>query len=612
LIYNLLLKPTENIFRDIVEISPFPVYLCTGDNMIITVANNATLKAWGRDSSVIGKPFFDALPELEDQPFLGYLQSVYRTGKPFYSDSSRADLLIGGEMQTFYYKFTYQPMYNAEGKIYGVSAFNTDVTELERAKQAVEESEMTLYNLVRQAPVGICIIRADDLMIVVVNDSYLEVVGKKRRELENHTIWNAVPEAAEIYAPIMNQVIDTGVAFIAKEAEVVLVRNKKSETVFMDFVFEPVRHFDGSINAVMVICIDVTDNVRARRNIEDVEERGRLAIEAAEIGTFDLDLLTQVMVTSDRFNIIFGFGKSTARHNLIDAIHPDDLKIRARAHEESEKTGSLFYEARIIHPDGSIHWIRIQAKTYFNSENTPVRMLGTVLDITEFKRLQQQKDDFISVASHELKTPMTSLKASIQILDKLIKTNGDPQKVTAFIEKANTSLIKMQHLIESLLNVSKITAGQLALNKTLFKAGEMITEACDHIRIAGDYELVLNGDTELELTADRGKIEQVIVNFINNAIKYAPESHRIIVNVVKRTKTVKISVQDFGEGIAYDKIPHLFERYYRVDSSGVQYSGLGLGLYISAEIVERHGGKIGVNSEAGKGSTFWFTLPITE
>jgi PAS domain S-box-containing protein len=606
------LDPIESTFRDIVEISPFPVYVCTGDDMIISVANNATLKAWDRDSSVIGKPFFEALPELEDQPFLGYLQSVYRTGKPFYSNNERVDLLIGGKLQTFYYKFTYQPMYNSDGKVYGVAAFNTDVTELERAKQAVEESEMILYNMVRQAPVGICIIRAEDLMIEVVNDSYLKLVGKKRRQMENHTIWDAVPEAATAYAPVLNNVINSGVSFSAREHELVLIRDGKPETVFIDFVYEPVRHFDGAINTIMVIGIEVTDKVIARRSIEDAEERGRLAIEAAEIGTFDLDLTSDKMVTSARFNTIFGFDGAVSRKNFANVIHADDRQHRMLAHEMALKSGNLFYEARVIHPDDSIRWIRAQAKVYHNSNNTPVRMLGTILDITEFKRLQQQKDDFISVASHELKTPMTSLKASIQILDKLIKTNNNPEKVSIFIERANTSLTKMQHLIESLLNVSKITAGQLALNKTYFKIGEMVDDSCDHIRLSGDHELILSGDADLEIFADRSKIEQVIVNLVNNAVKYAPQSNKIIIDITKQHTAAKISVQDFGEGISHEKIPHLFERYYRVDSTGLQYSGLGLGLYISAEIVERHGGKIGVISEAGTGSTFWFTIPIQE
>jgi PAS domain S-box-containing protein len=604
------LEPSESTFRDIVEISPYPVYICTGEDAIVTVANNATLKAWGRDASVIGKPFNIALPELEDQPFLGLIKSVYHTGKPYSTDSDRADLMIGGRLETFYFKFTYLPLYDKEGNRYGVACFATDVTELERARQAVEESEMTLYNLVRQAPIGICIIRAGDLTIEVVNDTYLELVGKKRDHMEHKTIWEAVPEAAEIYAPIMSNVITSGINYNASEHELILIRNGKPETVFIDFSYEPVMHFDGTINAIMVIGIDVTDKVIARRNIEDAEERGRLAIEAAEIGTFDLNLVKRVIVTSDRLNAIFGFNSAVPWRKMADTFHPDDRHMRAKAHEDALKAGNLFYEARIIHPDESIHWIRAQAKVYYDNEGKPTRMLGTILDITEFKRLQQQKDDFISVASHELKTPMTSLKASIQILDKLIKDNGSTDRVSAFIEKANTSLTKMQHLIESLLNVSKISAGQLALDKSYFKVGELINECFDHIRLAGQHEVILTGDTEIELFADRSKIEQVIVNLVNNAVKYAPQSRDIVVTITRRPTTVKVSVQDFGEGIPYDKIPHLFERYYRVDSSGVQYSGLGLGLYISAEIIERHGGKIGVNSDAGKGSTFWFILPL--
>jgi len=606
------LKSTESIFRNIVEVSPFPVYLITGDKMIVTYANDATLKAWNKDRSVIGKPFSEALPELHDQPFLNLIENVYKTGKPYYADNDRADFRVDGKIETFYFKFTYQPMRDATSKIYGVVCFATDVTELERAKQAVEESQLTLYNLVRQAPVGICIIHAKDLVIQVVNDSYLELVGKERSDMENHSIWDAIPEAAESYAPVMNNVIDTGEAFIAKEHEVLLIRNGKAEFVFIDFVFEPVRHFDGTINAVMVIGIDVTDKVKSRKNIEDAEERGRLAIEAAEIGTFDLNMITGTTVTSDRFNTIFGFNGPVPRKSLIDVFHPDDLPIRQLAHEYAQRTGKLFYEARIIHPDNSVHWIRSQAKVYFDSNKTPVRMLGTILDITEFKRLQQQKDDFISVASHELKTPMTSLKASMQILDKLIKTDNKPDKIPVFIEKANASLNKMQHLIESLLNVSKIAAGQLALNKSIFKAAEMINDCCDHVRMAGEHELILTGDSDVEIYADRVKIEQVIVNLVNNAVKYAPDSDKIIIDISVKGKMTKIAVRDFGDGIQSEKIPHLFERYYRVDSSGLQYSGLGLGLYISAEIVERHGGKIGVKSEAARGSTFWFTIPLKD
>ena len=127
---------------------------------------------------------------------------------------------------------------------------------------------------------------------------------------------------------------------------------------------------------------------------------------------------------------------------------------------------------------------------------------------------------------------------------------------------------------------------------------------------AGKHNLVFGGDRDLEIHADEHRIDQVVVNFVNNAVKYAPDSKDICLNVEKIGNMAKISVKDTGPGIAPDKIPHLFSRYYRADYSGSQYSGLGLGLYISAEIVKRHGGEIGVDSELGKGSTFWFKLPI--
>ncbi|WPV02886.1 ATP-binding protein [Mucilaginibacter sp. cycad4] len=604
------MEPTENFFRSIIEASPFPVYMCMGQDKLIAIANDATLKAWGKDKSIIGKPFDEALPDLVGQPFSSLIGEVYRTGETYYGNNAPAEFLINGKRQINYYKFTYQAVRNSRGKIVGVICFSTDVTEIEHARQAMEESRHTLYNMVRQAPVGICIINSDNLVIEVVNDSYLELVGRKRTEMENRGVWEAIPETAELYAPVMDNVIETGQPITAKEHKLLLVRNGVPEMVFIDFVYEPVKGFDGEISAIMVIAIDVTEKVFARRKIEEAEERARLAVEAAEIGTFDLDLVTGEILTSERFNIIFGVGRDVPRDLFLKALHPDDLELRNNAHKTALITGKLFYEARIIWPNGSLRWIRAQGKVYYGSINKPLRILGTLLDITEFKHLQQQKDDFISVASHELKTPMTSIKASMQLLDRLIKVDPSSDKIPQFISRGNSSLNKMQQLVDSLLNVSKITAGQLALHKTRFLAAQMINECCDHVRLAGTHELELTGDTDLELYADRQRIDQVVVNFVNNAVKYAPDSNRIVINISKQGNMAKISVQDFGRGIPPENIPHLFERYYRVDTSGIQYSGLGLGLYISAEIIELHGGEMGVESEVDKGSTFWFTIPL--
>ncbi|MEO7214485.1 ATP-binding protein [Mucilaginibacter sp.] len=616
-------------YQDIFKSSPAAILIVDIDAPYYTIldANDAYCRATNTQRcDMVGTSVFGTFPgnptdevsrNIEMTHFS--FQQAIQTKQSHTMHNYRYDIPIRGtdEFEERYWTTTNTPILDANGEVRYFIHSPANVTELYKLNQkeqagidALKNQRQQLYSSFMQAPLGICIISGGDLVVQMANDSYLELVGKSRSELEHRGIWDAVPEAAEAYAPVLNKVIETGVAFFAKEHEVTMIRKGKPERVFLDFVYEPISDVAGVNNAVMVIAIDVTDKVVARRRIEEAEERARLAIDAAEIGTFDFDPVNDSVVTSDRFNAIFGFDGARPRDEYRQRIHKDDLALRQAAHERAMETGKLFYEVRLVWPDDSLHWIRVQADVYYNGADKPYRMLGTVLDITEFKRLQQQKDDFISVASHELKTPMTSVKASMQLLERLVKTQPSSDRIPVFLEKANTNLTKMQHLVDALLNVSKIAEGQLALHKTDFIAAEMVNECCDHVRLIGTHELILTGDTQLQVHADKERIDQVVVNLVNNAIKYAPDSNKILLHIAQTANMAKISIQDFGRGIPPEKLPHLFERYYRVDASGVQFSGLGLGLYISAEIIERHGGQIGVDSVVGEGSTFWFTLPL--
>ncbi|HTI58309.1 PAS domain-containing sensor histidine kinase [Mucilaginibacter sp.] len=628
------------------------VAIHTTDQFNIRYASTAMLAIWGKGSDVVGLPLGEALPELEGQPFLGMFKKVWDEGITISGKDTPADLLIDGELETFYFDFEYRAMTDDAGKTYCILHTATDVTErflsqqreqalqeemraaneelfsaneelnaaneelvqskevLQVTNDALNDSEMRFRNLVKQAPVGICIIRAHDLMIEDLNDSYLELVGRTRAEMENRTIWEAIYEAAEVYAPIMNQVINTGVAFKAREAEVTLVRQGIDQQFFLDFVYEPII-YKGRVDSILALVIDVTDKVVARRNIEEMEERARLAVEAAETGTFDLDLIKGVMLTSPRLDTIFGFQQPVSWEDYAAVIHPDDQSGRIAAHQQALKTGKLFYEARVSYPDNSMHWIRIQGQVYYDGTRKPVRILGTVLDITQFKQLQQQKDDFISIASHELKTPITSLKASLQLLERM-KDSPSPQVLPRLIEQSSRSMQKISALVDDLLNVSRANESQLALNKTEFNISQLLENCCNHIRVEGKYNLVVTGDTKLKVYADEHAIDQVIVNLVNNAIKYAPGSLQIQLSAEKENEMIRISVKDTGPGITPEKIPHLFERYYQGNTDGYKNSGLGLGLYICSEIVKKHGGQIGVRSELGEGSTFCFTLPMAE
>ena len=180
------------------------------------------------------------------------------------------------------------------------------------------------------------------------------------------------------------------------------------------------------------------------------------------------------------------------------------------------------------------------------------------------------------------------------------------------IEQSNRSMAKMSVLVDDLLNMNRMSEGQLKLKKTTFTLSEMLNLCCNHVRVEGRYELVISGDMDLRIYADEHRIDQVVVNFVNNAVKYAPDSMKIFLNIEKITGYAKISVRDEGPGIASHILPHLFDRYYRVNHEGQSYSGLGLGLYICSEIIKRHEGRIGVESELNHGSTFWFTIPVNE
>jgi PAS domain S-box-containing protein len=291
-------------------------------------------------------------------------------------------------------------------------------------------------------------------------------------------------------------------------------------------------------------------------------------------------------------------------------IHPDDLQYNLDTYAailRGNKPGE--FEIREKGKDGIYRWHLVRIEPLFNEFGEIEHWIGTATDIDALKKLQQQKDDFISIASHELKTPITALKASLQLLDKM-KDNISAEMLPKLIMQSRKSMQKISTLVDDLLNLGRLQQRNLQLNKTTFTISEMLNASCNPISVAGKHVFYISGDKELQVYADEHRIEQVIVNLVNNAVKYAPDSNEIVFFIQQLNDIAKISVKDNGPGIPRDKLPHLFDRYYKVDHAGYQGSGLGLGLYISSEIIKRHNGEIGVESELGRGSTFWFTLPI--
>jgi two-component system CheB/CheR fusion protein len=383
---------------------------------------------------------------------------------------------------------------------------------------------------------------------------------------------------------------------------------------------------------ILMAIEDVTDRRKVEAGLAEVErllveskDRLKFAVESAGLGTWDFDPQTRELILDKRSKEIFEIRSSGSvdLRLFFEKIHLDDRSKIEQSIKEAlhgNDSGEFHVEFRTAAEDGNIKWIKAKGRSYFNKEGVSTRFIGTLLDITAQKvideatrELLRKKDEFLSIASHELKTPITSLKSSLQIIERAAAKNEAMKPTIGFVQKGIKQVDKLIVLIQDLLDVTKIQTGQLELNKTKFSLDELIAECCDELQgNSFNHQLLIEGDTRIEVYADRNRIEQVIVNLLSNAIKYSPEGKKVILEVEKKGNDIQISITDFGIGISKENQTFLFDRFYRVDDNSQKYAGLGLGLYISAEIIRKHLSRIYIKSTKGKGSTFWFTIPIAK
>jgi signal transduction histidine kinase len=462
--------------------------------------------------------------------------------------------------------------------------------------------------LIAYAPVAMAVFRGKEYIVDFVNEKVLEAWAKTHDEVLNKPLFEAKPElAGQGLEEIFGHIYKTGEKFSASEFPVKFFRDSRPVVDYRNLLYEPLRDSNGEIYAIASIGIDVTDQVRARQKVEEAEERARLAVAATDIGTVDINLVDNTAIASPRFTEICGVPNEGGYHNFLTRLHPDDRPIRDEAFKNALLHGRLFYEARIV-TDSGIRWIRGMGQTYYNEGGSPVRMLGTIADITDQRLLQQQKDEFISLASHELKTPLTSLKAYIQLLQRAKEGQKIPRE---FVDNSIKQIGRLEKLIADLLDVSKISSGKLTYNMEPLDFSILLRETIRSLQLTvTSHWFVLQGNPTVTLKGDRYRLEQVLSNYLMNAVKYSPNSNNVIINSGIDGDKLVVSVQDFGVGIAPEHLPNLFGRFYRIENTSRTFEGLGLGLYVSSEIIKRHNGSFWIKSEPGKGSTFYFSLPI--
>lgn len=230
-------------------------------------------------------------------------------------------------------------------------------------------------------------------------------------------------------------------------------------------------------------------------------------------------------------------------------------------------------------------------------------------DKNDIENLMQKKDEFMNVASHELKTPITSMKAYLQILKRKL-AQIDNAVIKDLFNRANSQVDKLTLLINELLDVTKIQAGKMEYNYTEFDISVLIEEVISQVQITvQSHQIEIEKNESVRVTGDRPRLEQVLNNLLSNSIKYSPAANKVIVNSIAAGDQIKVVVKDFGMGVPPDQRELIFDRFFRVSETAHRFSGLGLGLYISAEIIKRHNGQIGLESSE-QGSEFYFTLPV--
>ncbi len=600
------IEESEKRFQLLVQDATAAIVVLTGPEMKVEIVN----EAYGRlinlkPDDLLGKSLYSVIPEAVEY-YGPLLENVRLTGEMLQLHDSPYSVTVNGKQIDGFLHVVYQPYRDTDGNIVGVMAIIQDVTESVLARNKIEQSEKK-FEAAIAAVEGIIWTNNANGEMIGEQAGWANLTGQSFEEYKGYGWTKAVhPDDTQPTVEAWNLAVKNKSTFEFEH------RLKTEQDGWRTFSVKAVPAFDenGAILQWVGVHTDITEQREAVQKITESEERFRNLAQTLPQLVWVTDAQGNAEFTSVRWKEYTGV-EPGGEKEWKAIVHPDDYDNINAAWMHSLTTGNIYvFEVRLKSKDGQYKWHAVIGEPVLDNENKIVKWVGAFTDIHEQKIKEEKKDEFISIASHELKTPLTTAKAYLQMLElTLDETN---REANLYAQKANQSVRRLEELISELLDVSKIRLGKLDYTITTFNFNDMVNSTIENIQLTSPMHTIIKaGEVKDKVTGDKERLQQVVINLLNNAIKYSPGANKVFINVEQQDDIIKVSVQDNGIGIAKQNLDKIFNKYHRVEEHAIQFQGLGIGLFISYEIIQRHHGKLWADSEQGKGSTFYFTIPVS-
>jgi PAS domain S-box-containing protein len=396
------IKQSEERFQNLVREATVGIIVMIGEEMKIEIVNEAYGRLINRTTEeLLGKPLFDIIPEATD-PFMNILNNVRLSGVPVYLYDHSYFVFVDGEKKEGYLNLVYQPYKDSNGVIVGVMALCHDVTEQVHTRHKIEASEFFAKTIINRSEAAQAVWLGENMVFDMANEKMLEMLGRDN-SIMGKPFMEAIPELKEtLLLQRLRNVLKTGKTYYQPEEMFVIMRHGVPHTGYYNYSYAVLTNPAGQNYGIICTASDVTEQVVNRKKIEQAEAKARLAIDSASLGTYEIDYATDEMITSGRFNEIWGIKHGLTRKDIVGRIHPDDIPARQKSHNESLTTGNLHYEARIIWDDNTEHWVRVKGKVVHDEKGKPITLLGVVQDINEQRLSAERLTELVEERTGEL------------------------------------------------------------------------------------------------------------------------------------------------------------------------------------------------------------------